>query len=75
LPQTIAVRTREIAVPGFPATTYIENVGVQPDVELDYMDLAHPATGDQEFWKALRRVIYNTINDVAVGKSLEAQPR
>ncbi len=75
LPQTIAVRTREIAVPGFPVTTYIENVGVQPDVELDYMELAHPAAGDQEFWKALQSVIDNTINGVALGQSLGAQPR
>jgi C-terminal processing protease CtpA/Prc len=30
-------RPTPISVPGFPTTTHIENVGVQPDIQVDYM--------------------------------------
>ncbi|MGH9722566.1 MAG: S41 family peptidase [Bryobacteraceae bacterium] len=34
---TIVVRSKTIAAPDFPATAYIENVGVRPDRNLDFM--------------------------------------
>ena len=35
--QSLLVRTNSIAVPGFPVTPYIENIGVRPDIVVDYM--------------------------------------
>lgn len=57
LPQTIAVRTHQAVAPGLPAAPFIENIGVRPDFEIDYMELAHPLHGDAGFWKALQQAL------------------
>jgi len=35
--QSMLVRTEHVLAPGFPVTSYIENIGVRPDNEVDYM--------------------------------------
>ncbi len=35
--ESLAVRSRPYSVPGYPTSHYIENVGVHPDIQLDYM--------------------------------------
>ena len=35
--QSILIRTNHIVTPDFPITDMIENVGVRPDIALDYM--------------------------------------
>jgi hypothetical protein len=37
--ESIEVRARPVQTPGYPSTTFIENVGVYPDVIADYMTL------------------------------------
>lgn len=38
-----------VAVEGYPATPYIENAGVHPDIEMDYMTEENLLTGGQPF--------------------------
>jgi hypothetical protein len=33
----MVVRWKDVSVPGLPMAPYIENLGVLPDIELDYM--------------------------------------
>ena len=35
--QSLMSRSREVITPDFPPTRYVENVGVRPDIEVDYM--------------------------------------
>ena len=48
---TVALMNRgeTISVPGYPATQYIENVGVQPDIEADYMTRANLMNGGRPY--------------------------
>jgi C-terminal processing protease CtpA/Prc len=40
----LAVRPGVVSAPGFPATSYIENIGVRPDVPYDVFTLENAAT-------------------------------
>ena len=35
--QSMLVRTEQVLAPDFPTTSYIENIGVRPDIHVDYM--------------------------------------
>jgi hypothetical protein len=57
-----SVRPRTISVPGFPATAYIENVGVHPDVPLDYMTRENLLSGGRAFVAGFTRAVIDEIN-------------
>ncbi|MFN3322376.1 MAG: S41 family peptidase [Bryobacteraceae bacterium] len=46
---SMAVRPAEIATPDFPTTRYIENVGVRPDIEIEFMTGGNLANGGRMF--------------------------
>ena len=56
---TIALmsRPKTVTVPGYPATNYIENVGVQPDIAVDYMTRANLMNGGRDFVDAFTAAI------------------
>ena len=41
-----------ISTPDYPATPYIENVGVRPDIVVDYMTRVNLMTGGASFVEA-----------------------
>lgn len=49
-------RRYEISTPEFPPTPYIENVGVRPDVELDYMTRENLLQNGRPFVEAFTRI-------------------
>lgn len=49
-------RRYEVSTPEFPPTPYIENVGVRPDVELDYMTRENLLQSGRPFVEAFTRV-------------------
>ena len=56
---TIALMSRAnaVSVAGYPATNYIENVGVQPDIPVDYMTLSNLLNGGRDFVAAFTDAI------------------
>jgi len=47
----------EVQVDGYPATRRIENVGVQPDIQVDYMTRANLLNGGQDFVNAFTAAV------------------
>lgn len=60
--QTLIVRPKSIATPDYPITNLIENVGVRPDVEVDYMTRANLLNGGADFVNRFTQVILDQVN-------------
>ena len=54
-------RRYEVSTPEFPPTPYIENVGVRPDVELDYMTRENLVSGGAPFVEAFTAIAVDYI--------------
>jgi hypothetical protein len=54
-------RGRLIQAPGFPAAPYIENIGVQPDIVVDYMTRANLMTLGAPFVEAFTQAIVSRV--------------
>jgi C-terminal processing protease CtpA/Prc len=50
--RTLAVRAWPVSTPDFPTTSYIENVGVRPDIPADYMTVENLLGRGEAFVKA-----------------------
>ena len=50
--RSLVVRSRPIVTPDFPTTSYVENVGVRPDFEFDYMTIDNLLNQGDTFVKA-----------------------
>src|SRR5258708_2080007 len=59
--RTFVTRARPVQTPGFPASLYIENVGVYPDIIADYMTADNLLNGGKPFFTALSTPIANLI--------------
>jgi len=59
----LMVRPKAINAEGFPSTQYIENVGVRPDIELDYMTTANLLQNGVPFVAEFTRIILDEINN------------
>jgi C-terminal processing protease CtpA/Prc len=59
--QALMVRPKAIATPEFPTTRYIENVGVRPDIELDYMTRENLTQRGRPFLEAVTQLILDRI--------------
>ncbi len=60
--QTLVVRPKMIATPEFPTTNLIENVGVRPDVEADYMTRTNLLNGGADFVNRFTQVMLDQLN-------------
>jgi hypothetical protein len=60
----LMVRSRTVSIEGYPSTNYIENVGVHPDIELDYMTRSNLLSGGR-LW--LDRLIEIALAEVNAG--------
>ena len=58
----LLVRPSTVNIPGFPATNYIENVGVQPDIKVDYMTEVNLLGNGADFVQAFTNAIVAEIN-------------
>ncbi len=58
----LMVRPKSVAADGFPATQYIENVGVRPDIELDFMTTDNLLQFGVPFVNAFTRIITEEID-------------
>ncbi len=58
----LMVRPKAITVEGFPTTQYIENVGVRPDIELDYMTTPNLLQNGVPFVAEFTRILLEEIN-------------
>ena len=59
----LMVRPKAISVDGFPATQFIENVGVRPDIDLDYMTTPNLLQNGVPFVAGFTRIILEEINN------------
>jgi hypothetical protein len=59
--QSLLVRTENQVVPGFPTTSYIENIGVRPDITVDYMTTANLTNRGKSFVDAFTAAIVNLL--------------
>ena len=50
--RSLVVRLQPVTVPGYPTTSYIENVGVHPDILIDYMTTDNLVNQGAPFVKA-----------------------
>lgn len=55
--RSLLVRSSAATAPGFPVTNYIENVGVRPDIEVDYMTEANLLERGAPFVNLVNRVV------------------
>jgi len=60
--QSLVIRPKAVSTAEFPATRLIENVGVRPDVEVDYMTRANLLNGGADFVSRFTQVIVDQIN-------------
>jgi hypothetical protein len=58
---SLMVRKAPVTTPDFPPTQYIENVGVRPDVPIDYMTRDNLINGGRAFVQAFTAVIVQQI--------------
>jgi hypothetical protein len=61
LTEGLMVRLSERSYPPFPTSPFLENVGVRPDVELDYMTVDNLRNGGRTFVAEFTKVIVNEI--------------
>ncbi|MCX6593921.1 MAG: S41 family peptidase [Acidobacteria bacterium] len=59
--ESLMVRLESRNVPGFPVSPYVENVGVRPDIELDYMTRDNLVTAGRPFVEAFTKIIVDEI--------------
>lgn len=59
--ESIAIRAEERKYDGFPASRFIENVGVRPEIELDYMTMENLLNGGRPFVTAFTKIIVDEI--------------
>jgi hypothetical protein len=58
---SIVTRAKEYETPGFPKSAFIENVGVKPDIELDYMTRENLLQRGAPFVERITRIILDEI--------------
>lgn len=61
LTESLMIRLLERSYPGFPQSPFIENVGVRPDIELDYMTVENLRNGGRPFVEAFTKIIVEEI--------------
>jgi hypothetical protein len=59
--QSLGIRSTTRTVDGFPENPFIENVGVRPDIELDYMTSENLRQNGRPFVDAFTNIIVNEI--------------
>ena len=61
---TVSMMSRKdpVSVSGYPVTMYVENVGVGPDINLDYMTADNLLKGGQPFVDAFTQLINDLIS-------------
>ncbi|MGI8745841.1 MAG: S41 family peptidase [Bryobacteraceae bacterium] len=59
--RTFVTRAHPVQTPGFPASTYLENTGVYPDIVLDYMTQDNLLNGGKSFVSAFSAAISDLI--------------
>ena len=62
LTQSLMVRLREREYPGFPKSPYVENVGVRPDIDLDFMTVPNAANFGRPFVEAFTKILVDEVN-------------
>ena len=60
--QTMLVRPNAVAITGYPVTNYLENVGVHPDLKIDYMTAENLAKKGTPFVQAFTDAMIAEIN-------------
>jgi C-terminal processing protease CtpA/Prc len=62
--ESLMLRLEEREYPGLPKSRFIENVGVQPDVELDYMTRLNLLSNGRDFVAAFTKILVDEINAI-----------
>jgi hypothetical protein len=62
--ESLMLRLEEREYPGLPKSRFIENVGVRPDVELDYMTRLNLLSNGRDFVAAFTKILVDEINGV-----------
>lgn len=61
LTESLTIRSEERTYPGFLKSPFIENVGIRPDIELDYMTVENLRNGGRPFVEAFTKIIVDEI--------------
>ena len=59
--KSLIMRAKEYQYPGFPKSFFIENVGVRPDIELDYQLKENLMNGGRPFVSAFTRIMLDQL--------------
>ena len=62
---SLVIRNQLISAPGLPTRPYIENIGVLPDIELDFMTRENLMTRGGPFVEEVTRIILSEIQKAA----------
>ena len=62
---SLVTRIEPRAVPGYPTSSYIENVGAHPDIPLERMTVENLRSNGREFVAEFTRIIVDEINKAA----------
>jgi hypothetical protein len=55
--QSLMHRQNPVVTPDLPAAPYVENIGVRPDIELEYMTRENLLNGGQTFVQEFTRIL------------------
>lgn len=70
---SMMVRPEEREVEGFPKSPFVENVGVRPDIELDYMTVENAATNGRPYSTAFARILAEEIRSARLASALASK--
>jgi C-terminal processing protease CtpA/Prc len=71
---SLVTRIAPVEVPGYPTTHYVENVGAQADVRLDYMTRENLVTAGRPFVEAFTDTLLAHIDGLLIPDSGSEQP-
>ena len=72
--RTFVIRPKTVKTPGYPASNYLENAGVYPDVQADFMTAEDLATGGTPFLTKVGGALSTLLPGKLGGTEPERQP-
>lgn len=60
--QSLMIRLEEREFPGFPKSPFVENTGVRPDIELDYMTVENATSAGRAFVEQFTQILIREVN-------------
>ena len=68
---TLVVRKEPIVTPDLPPGPYVENIGIRPEIQLDYMTRENLINGGRPYVETFTQILTNRILSVQVSGTVD----